>query len=234
MKYGYNLAGVGEAVLKTFHVGATVTAGSPVMKDTNKYGDVIPVAATASADAMGLAISGGTYSTSTLGTCEVVVNPYAVLVGRCAGAATGGTLLSAATKNVLTQTSASTTVVTDTTNVSTVDFVGGTMFGLTGANAGARRVLTSRVSATSCTVTVAFANSVAVGDKVAVIPFGIGSRDVRLTTNFLEWDAFTSTIGSNAISCAIVDVTLELPINSTNPEILAGAVLLDTCWNTIN
>lgn len=232
MKFAYNLGGGGsEAVIKTMKVGATVTAGQPVMKDTNKYGDCIPVTTTGSADSFGLALSSGTYSTSTEGTCEVACNPFGVFEALCAGTAAGAAL-SAATKHVLTQTSASTTVISDATNGYTNDRDGGTVLVLTGANAGLTRTATSHVDATSATVTVAFPYSIAVGDKVCVVPYAPGQHKVQLTTDLLAADA--SIAVGTGIDSAVVEVKLQNPINSTNPEVLVYFILHDSVWNPID
>lgn len=232
MKFAYNLGGGGsDAVIKTMKVGATVTAGQPVMKDTNKYGECIPVTTTGSADSFGIALSGGTYSTSTEGTCEVACNPFGVIEAKCVGTAAGAAL-SAATKHVMTQTSASTTVITDTTNGYSNDRDGGTVIALTGANAGLTRIATSHVDATSGTVTVAFPYSVAVGDKVCVLPYAPGQHKVQASTDILYADA-SIAIGTG-MDCATVEVKLQYPINSTNPEVFVYFILHDSIWNPID
>lgn len=232
MRFVGSFGGVADALVKTCKIGATVYSGGPVMRDTNVYGEVIHVTTTGSADAFGLALTSGTYATSAEATVDVVCNPFGILQARISGDGTTGTALSAATKHVLTQTSASTTVITSSDGYSN-SRDGGTVIVLTGANAGLSRVATSHVDATSATVTVAFPNSVAVGDKVVVVPYSIGSHKVQTTgTNFREADG-SIAIGTG-IDCAVTDVKLQYPINSTNPEVLVYLVLHDTIWNPID
>ncbi len=235
MNYDYNLNGVGESLMKTLKLGATVASGIPVqIDDSNGYGHVIGVTTTASTDAVGLAVVGGTYTAtptaSTEGTADVIVNPFQVIKARVAGSATAGALLSAATYHVLTQTSASATVVTATHQSDTM--ARGTMFGVSGANASLSRIITTWTSTTSVTVTVAFPASVAVGDKVVVVPAGVGTRKVQPVTLLTELNGVISP--GTGIDCAVVDVRLASPINETNPEIVVSFVLLDMIWNPVD
>lgn len=236
MKFMTGLAG-GEVLIKTLKVGATVAKNTFVIPDgSNLYGHCIPSTTTSTTDALGLAISGGTYdATPTVaeggeGTVQVIMNPFAVYRGRVWGSATKAEL-SAATLNVQTQTSASATVITSAAGYSNSKD-GGTVWCLTGANAGISRRLTSHVDATSCTVTVAFPNSVAVGDKAVTVQQGIGTHVHQVTTDLTGFDDSVAT--GTGIHCGVVDVELELPINSTNPVVWADILLIDTMYNPID
>lgn len=220
MKFAYCLAG--DPLLKTVKVGATVTAGQVCMRDTNKYGCAIPATTSGSADSFGVALSTGTYATSAEGTCQVVMSPLQVLRGQAIGSTTDGTALT-----VLENTSASTTVFSDA-DVGTVDLTGGYLYILTGANAGLRRVVTSRNSAQDVTVTVAWPSSVAVGDKGIWMPFSIGSQVVVPTSNIQNLDATSVT---NGLDASVVDVELELPINSSAPVVWVDIVLQNHVLN---
>lgn len=232
MQYAYDLGGAADPLYKTLKVGATVVASTLVMHDTNFYGHVIPVTTTSSTDGLGLCDAAATYATSLEATTGVIINPLAVYRAKCAGSATAGTALSAATLHVLTQTTASTTVITDTTSGYSNSRDGGTVFVLSGKNKGLSRVSTSHVDATSSTVTVAFPNSVAIGDKVVVVPYSCSSHKVQPTTNLVEADA-SIAIGTG-IDCAVVDVKLQSPINATNPEIFVYFILHDTIFDPID
>jgi len=236
MKYQSGILG-GEALIKTMKVGATVAKDTFVIPDgSNKYGHIIPSTTTSTTDALGLAISGGTYDATPTaaeggeGTAQVIINPFAIFRGRVWGSAAKAEL-SAATLNVQTQTSASATVITSAAGY-TNDKDRGTIFGLTGANAGLSRVLTSHVDATSCTVTVAFPNTVAVGDKLVTVQHGIGTQVHQPCTDLTGFD--DSIASGTGIHCHVVDVELVRPINTTNPEIYVDFILIDTQYNPID
>ena len=224
MKSSYYFGG--DPLLKTLKVGATVRAGSIVMRDTNKYGHIIPATTTGSADSLGVALQAATYATSAEGSTEVVVNPFQVIRAKCSGGASDNTALT-----VLANTGASTTVFSDT-DVGTADMTGGTLFILSGANAGLSRVVTSTSSAVSITVTVAFPNSIAVGDAGVWVPFSTGSHKVQGTTNITQADATIAT--GTGMDAGVVDTELELPINSTTPVIWVDFVLHDHILNPID
>jgi len=218
VKFSYCLGG--DPLLKTVKVGVTVAnAGVVVLKDTNKYGHVKPCTATASADSMGLALQAATYATSLEATTQIIMNPFAVLRAKCSGAAAEDTALT-----VLENTGASTTVFSST-SVGTADMTGGTVFMLSGANAGLSRVVTSTVSATSITVNCAFPNSIAVGDKAVWLPFSCGSHKVQTTTYLTQ--ARADIASGTGIDCGVVDTEIELPISSTAPVVWVDFVLHD-------
>jgi hypothetical protein len=232
MQYAYSLAGVGEALVKTLKVGATVAAGKLVMRDTNMYGECMLATTTGAADAFGVAQSAGTYATSAEATVTVIINPLAVYRAKCSGAATEDTALSVSNM-VLTQTSASTTVITSTAAaIIAGPGNGGLLYCLDGANAGLSRVQTSHVDSTSYTATVAFPNSVAVGDHVLYLPYSRGSVNVQFTTNILQANAYIAA-GTGADS-AVVDVEVETPTNPTSPTAFVYFVLGDSIYNTVD
>ena len=240
MKYQHCLMG-GDAFIKTLKVGATVAKDTFVIFDTNKYGQCTTCTTTSAADWMGLAISGGTYdATPTVaeggeGTVQVIINPLAVYRGRAWGSAAKAEL-SAATLNVQTQTIASKTVLTSAAGY-TNDKDTGTLFMLTGANAGMSRILTSHVDATSCTVTVAFPENMAVGDKGVAVQYGVGGSAGHtalhtMTTDLTGFDDSVA-LGTGA-AVSVVDVELERPINATNPVIYVDFILTNHLFNPID
>jgi hypothetical protein len=241
MKYQSGILG-GEALVKTLKVGATVAASTIVMTDsTNKYGSIIPSTTTSSNDAIGLAISAGTYDTTPTaaeggeGTAQVIINPFAIYRGRVWGSATKAEL-SAATLNVQTQTSASATVITSAAMFSN-DKNFGTIFALTGANAGLSRIITSHSDGVSCTVTVAFPNTVAVGDKLVTIQHSFGTSagqtDVHAPTTDLT--GFDDSVAlATGFMCCPIGVELVRPINDVNPEIYVDFILTNHLLNPID
>ena len=233
MQYAYDLGG-GNPVVKTVKLGATgVAAGVPVMHDTNHYGHCIPCSTTSCVDGLGLAVSAGTYSAAPAagaeGTAEVVFNPFQVIRARVSGSATTGVQMT--TANLFTQTSASTTVITSAAVPAYTANAGSTIFCLTGANAGRSRVVSSHVDSTSVTVTVAFPSSVAVGDKLVVVPYAISSEAVQATTDFLEADGSVE-IGTG-INSAVCEVQLA-DNSSTYPQVYVYFVIQDSIWNPID
>lgn len=230
MNYAYSLGG-GPELIKTLKIGATVGyKGIFVQSDSNNYGEV-KLGTTTGADVIGLAISTGTYATATEATVEAVIAPLGVFRARMSGSATEGTALSAATKHVLTQTSASTTVMTAADAPTTV-VTAGSLYMLSGANAGLRRVISGVSSGASVTVTVAFPNSIAVGDKGLAIPYRIGTSKVQATTYMYEADA-SITVGTG-MDGSVVDLEVEKPINTTNPVAWVFFCLHDQLWNPVD
>jgi hypothetical protein len=232
MQYAYNLVGPGEAIVKTLKIGATVGAGKPVMLDTNKYGTCILATTTGAADAFGIAQSDGTYSTSTEATVTVVVNPFAVNRAQCSGGATENTALNTSTL-LLTQTSASTTVITSTAAAPIAGPVdGGLLYCTDGANAGLSRKATSHVDSTSYTCTVAFPNTVAVGDHVLYLPYGPGLVAVQGTTNMLQANAYIAV--GTGMATRVVDVEVDKSSNPLSPTAYVYFTFGDHAFNPVD
>lgn len=229
MKYSYCLGG--DPWLKKLYIGASVVAGAMTMKDGTFKGEAIPATTTSATDGFGVSLDAGTYAVATPVLCQIVCNPMSVFRARVSGSATTGTALSAASKHVLTQTSASTTVIT-AADASGNEFAGGTAIALTGNNAGIRRPITSTVASTSVTVTLQFPYSVAVGDKVLGVPYSIGSHKVQLTTDFTEADGLIAL--GTGIDVGVVSLELNSPINSTNPILWVDFLLHDHIYNPID
>jgi len=197
-------------------VGATVTAGEAVRRDTNLYGEIIPAAVDGAADAMGVTTHAATYDATPLtsefsgpgsrvnngamgAVAETIINPDAIFSGNICGSATAGTALSSSTRNYLTIAGASATVLADVL-IGTLVFDGGLACAITGNNKGQIRTLTSHTDNVSRTVTVAFTNSFAAGDRVLVVPFSRLIQKGYLTTDFASLDGYTAdnTSGFNA------------------------------------
>jgi len=206
MRFSFDLSG-GGALVRSFKLGYTVTQGMVVLIDgTNKYGEITVSTATGAADAIGVTLGAGTYST-TQGTgddsanveVEVIYNPMAVFEAKASGAAAAGTALT--TANVCTNATASTagTTVTSST-VSSADFTGGMCCGLTGANKNQTRIMTTDTASTSFVVTVPFDYTIAVGDKVIRVPWSCFAPTVQLCTELNEANAL---IGCTGNSCAV-------------------------------
>lgn len=213
MHYLYSLSG-GKQVIKEYAVGEAFTvAGIPVEAPaTTEAGVMNPTSVAAVTDCMGFSLDTATYSTAqttdgsdAASLMKVIVNPDAVMGCRLAGGATTGTDLSAFT--VDTANAAGTSI--ETTSAAT-NFLDGTIWGLTGANAGLKRKITA-VSGNHFTVVVPF-HDIAVGDTFAVYPGGPGHingtarNQIQLTTDFAEADA--SAAWTAEADLAIVDADL--------------------------
>jgi len=224
----------GDPVIKKLHIGGDIAAGVIAIMDGTFKGFAIPQPAATNADGLGVSLDSGVYAVATPVQNSIIINPLAVYRGRVSGTAAGGGLLSAATKNVLTNTLASATgvLVTDAANSGSVELAGGTIFCLTGANAGLRRPILSYVAATSVTVTLQFPNAIAVGDKFVCVPVSPVGHWHNATTNLLEING-VAAVGA-AVLAGGVDVELELPINSTNPEVYYDYVLQNHLLNPID
>lgn len=238
MQYAYNLSGDSTGRIITFKLGGTCVAGTLMeLDDSNKYGEAIPLASvTASTDCLGLALASVTYSTILSTNADedvvpIVINPFAVYRAKCAGSATSGAALTAATKHLLTQTSASTTVMTSG-DAPTADMTMGTLLMVSGANTGASRVVTSVGSGTSATVTVPFASSMAVGDVGLLLPYSRMANKVQPTTDLTQANAAIAT--GTGIDCAVVDLEFPTPISSTAPEAFVYFVLHDHFYNPVD
>jgi hypothetical protein len=163
-----HLAG-GASLLKKMKLGAaSVNAGVIVMGGAGTSLGVIPVTATSFANAYGLQLDPGAYSTAqgVEGLVTVDVRPDLVIRARISGGATEGTAILTVTN---TSASSGGTVVTAT--VGTHDIDGGTAFCISGNNVGLSRSITAYSSNATVTVTVPFPRAIAVDDRFIVVPW---------------------------------------------------------------
>jgi hypothetical protein len=215
MKLAYTLDG-SAPIIKKYKVGASVAnAGVPVMVDaSNKYGNVIPCTTTSAADTYGVSVDTATYSATqgaVEGVVSVIINPFAVYKALMAGGATENTTL-----QVLIPTGANSagTTVTDA-DVGTAEMDGGTIWGITGANAGQSRVLTNYTSGTNAVVTVPFLNDIATTDTYALCPYCVGTAgggNVQLTALFTQANAIIAV--GTGIDANVVELDLNGLTNS--------------------
>lgn len=214
METGYHLGGT-NAHLQLMKLGAAqANAGIIMIGGAGTSLGVIPTTTTVASTvpSHGLAVDAGTYSATPAAGAEGLVrvdtNPDLVINALISGGATENTALI-----VLTQTSASSTVLTCTVQSDSVD--GGVLWGLTGANKGISRSITAHTSTTSLTVTVAFPYSMAVGDTFLYAPFNWagtgadgadGSRWLQVTTLFTQADGIIASGTGTPVS--VVDLIL--------------------------
>lgn len=191
MNWAYNLSG-GAPLKKRYKIAASVsTLGIPLCVTADATAGLALGLTTAAADAVGVSLDLGTYSTTqgdTEGTVNVVINPDAVYKTRLCSGATAGAQLTVTT-NSAAETAG--TVVTITTgdpapNSPTMDE--GTIVCISGANVGQTRKVTS-VGATAATVTVPFLNDIAAGDIFIIVPLtpqDVAADNANLTSNLAE------------------------------------------------
>lgn len=213
MKLAYTLTG-SAPILKKLKLGASVaTAGIPVIADaSNDYGECIPATTTSAADTYGVAIDTGTYTTTKSatmveGVVTVIVNPDAVWKARISGGATTGT--AAVDLEPSGQNTAGTTIAD--TEVGSASTAGGTVWGVSGANVGHSRIITTFNSGTSIVTTVPFPNTIETTDVYIQCPWSRNGSNgnLQLTSTF---DEANQTI---AVGTGVEVAVVELDMNGT-------------------
>ena len=244
-------SGTSALVTRKYKIGVTISKDAVVVTDRTaaRLGHILdPTSATDYADAVGIALQDGTYSTTQgVGTAsanievEVSISPFSINRGRISGtAAESGAFSAGLDGNLLTNSTAETagTVVADT-DVGTSEFVGGSLFALTGANGGGNmRIITSHVDNTSTTVAVPFDNDIAANDTFLRLMGALDTTQGRLST------LFTQFAGSGAAArdlpdtgnSLILDVTLDISDQGTPAAPLAFAAFIfnDHAFNRID
>lgn len=198
----YILSGAAP-VMKKFQFGVTLTAaGIPFTIPAANTAGVVIGTTTGATDLVGFSIDAGldktgaaqsTYTTtqgSGASSAErmvtLIINPDAAWRLLMSGGSTENTALS--TQTVTTASSGGTAVTTGATWTGT-EFDEGYVWGLTGANAGQARKITS-TSATAGTVTIPFDYGIAVGDTFLRCPYTpMQGATVQLTTLLTQADA---------------------------------------------
>lgn len=202
MQYAYLLSG-GKATIKKYKMAAAVVEGAVVLVAAANATGLSTSTATSWADSVGLTIDAGvlkqgvpvTYST-TQGADEflqsVLINPDAVLRALLVGSATNAVL----TVNPVATASSNGLTVVATNTFSNQDE--GTIWYISGANAGRSRKITS-VSTVTATVIMPFAGN-AVGDNALAIAQTPGSLGVTMSTNLLNVRADNVALGSDCVA----------------------------------
>lgn len=213
MEFAYDLSG-GTPVLKKYRVAATNTVvGRHYTKTVDGGVGVVLGTTTGAVDFIGVNVDApGTYAAAqnsdgseNAKLVTLIINPLAVYKARLSGGATDGTALTA--RSVTTAQTDGLTVVHSGYDSSSPDMDEGTIWGLTGANAGIARSLTTTANGTT-TVILAFPRDSAVGDTYALAPIApTRSITAQFTTNCTEVDA------SAAISGDATVVVTEMLLN---------------------
>lgn len=189
MEFSGLLSG-GAPVVKKYQISASLTVlGTPLVASAAGAAGLSAGTTTDVTDMVGCNIDLATYATaqganSPEALASVIVNPDAIWKIFMSGGATAGTVET--TRDVTTASTDGLSVTTgDNWSSPTVDE--GTVWGVTGANAGQVRKVTS-VSATAATVTVAFARDTVVGDLFGWAPVQQHTlQTLTLTDNLAEF-----------------------------------------------
>ena len=224
MRYAGSLSGDSAAHIRKVSIQATVVAGQPVIEDANDVGSVTdPTGVTDLANVVGVTLADKTYS-ATQGASDnlvdVVINERGIFAARCNPSATSGTAYADGDGSFLTATanSAGGTTITDA-DVGTATKAGGTVFALTGANAGLSRVVTTFNSNTSIVVTHPFPNAIATGDTFLVVPYRVGGTvALQLTSDFTEANTAIAVGTGGAVTIYGIRVNTDSPASLSAPE----------------
>ena len=203
----------GAGLLKRLKIAETFTLAGIIAQYLASVAvpGVVNADTTSFADAVGLALDTGVYSTTqgdAEGLITVDIRPDAIIKARISGGAAAGTVMTTLSN---TAASAAGTVVTDA-DVGTSTFVYGLLYCLSGANAGQSREVTTFSSGASCTVTVPFLNDIDVGDEFLWAPYApwgaaatyIANGNLQAGTNLTEADG--SIAAGTGAAVAIVEV----------------------------
>lgn len=239
MDFQFDLAGGSTSVIKRYQVAATkATAGVPVLVGAAAGSGLIVATTTSTAKAVGVTIdTSGTYvtaqqtdSSDTARTVGVILSPLAVYSLRMNGGATEGTAMVLHT--AASGASDGLSFVSDV-NTDSPELANGTVYCLTGANAGIARKCTSN-STTTMTFVVPWPRDIAAGDTFVVAPYTpVSGITIQLTTLLTQADA-SIAVGTGA---AFKSVELKFDPNNgrTNSYVLAmlgnhvmSAVLADS------
>lgn len=214
MEYAYLLNGAGAPLKMGFQVNATMAnAGIPVLAPAAGNAGVQLSTTTSWANAVGVTLGTATFVTAqqTDGTgaereVDVIISPQAVFRALMSGGAADGTAL---TLYDVTTASATGLAITTGDDWSNPQFDEGVVWGYDGANAGAKRKITS-TSTTAATVTVAFDQDTVVGDNFLRAPWWFlddTGNNIQTTTNLTQADA-SIAVGTGG-AARIIDMELR-------------------------
>ena len=171
MKNAYCLYG-GAPRIKKLKLGATIAKG--VLSLQNAAGGLLPCTTTSAISSFGIALDGGTYSTTQgdpEGVASFDISPHVVIRARISGGATEGTDM---TKLSNTSAESAGTTITDA-DTGSADMDSGTVWRLVnGGQSSESRIITTHNGSTDFVVTVPFLQDIASGDEFLFAPYSIG------------------------------------------------------------
>jgi hypothetical protein len=221
MRYGGSVTGEAAALKDKFLIGSTVTAGQPLCMSVFDATTTVPLSGaggvlvlpskTALQDVWGLAEEAGTKST-TKGSAgveaEIVYSPLAIYDAVISGG-TGDDENTALTINEQ-DTADSNALILDDAGLASDSMVGGLIYGLTGANVGQRRIITSYTSADSCGwAGNPFDVTIASGDDFLIFGASRALTGIALTTNFTQVPQHFPNSAADRAEAAVIDVLID-------------------------
>ena len=213
MNYAYSLTGNSTPLVKRYKISETMaTAGVPVLVNAANGAGLALASATGAADAVGVTVGTGTYSTvqgDAEGTVEVIISPDAVYKLRMCNSATAGTQLVITTNSAAETAGTVVTITTGDPAPNSPEMDEGTIVCVAGANVGQTRKLTS-TAATTATVTVPFLNDIAANDVFIIVPWtpaDVAGDNVNLTTTLTE--ARQDIAVGTGIAMVVVDIEFD-------------------------
>ena len=208
MKNAYCLYG-GAPRIKKLKLGATIAKG--VLSLQNAAGGLLPCTTTSAISSFGIALDGGTYSTTQgdpEGVASFDIRPHVVIRARISGSATEGTDM---TKLSNTSAESAGTTITDA-DTGSADMDSGTVWRLVnGGQSSESRIITTHNGSTDFVVTVPFLQDIASGDEFLFAPYSIGkdgSGNVQTSTAFTEADGSIAS-GTGQVSSVVEVLTYE-------------------------
>lgn len=215
MNYAYQLGG-GSVLKRRYRIGASLTVpGVPLLVTAADGTGLVAASTTGAADAVGVSVDTGTYSTTQgdpEGMVTVIINPDAVYRLRMNNGATAGGQLALTTNSVASTTGLGVTITSGDAAPNSPEMDEGMIFCVSGANVGQGRKVTS-TSATVATVTVPFLNDIAVGDQFIILPFNpldVAGDNINLTSNLAE------ARQDIAVGTGIAAVHVDLEVDSSS------------------
>jgi len=232
-------------VTRNFRIGTTLIKGQVAVHLETGIGEIsAPGDANTYSSAVGITTEAATYATSAAEVCECFCDPFQMFRGRASGGTSNDTAHTTAT--LLVGTGASSTVIASTA-IADLDYIGGNMIGITGANKGYIRGITAQTDNQTNTVTVAFPESVVAGDTF-LRTYAIGGDEIELTATFDQFNnllasgeaLYTDAIGEATVVDQWLDgfdiggVTQTVILNTSDPVLEFGCIFNNHKFNRYN
>jgi len=236
--------GAGAPFLGDFKIQATLAAGTIALWVAGDNATLRVSTATSLVDAMGMVVAAAqgqtlTYSATqgaTEGIATVIYDPFHIYEGRIVPSGTSGTAYADADGYFLTETtgeSAGTTISDTQVGGSTNDAIDGLVFGISGANAGENRIITTDTGNTSVVVTVPFPNDIDAGDTFVYSQYAPGVDTIDQTSDLTQLDG--SAAGGGNADARIISVRVDVNHRGivTAPQLYCTFILTDHAFNKL-
>jgi len=235
--------GAGAPFLGDFKVQETLVAGTIALVVAGDAATLRVSTTSSLVDAMGMVVAAAqgqtlTHSTvqgATEGVATVIYDPFHIYEVRLNPGGTSGTAYANGDGYVVTETAGETagTVITDSsTGGSATEAIDGLVFGLTGANVGLNRIITTHNAGTSLTVTVPFPNDIDIGDSFVFSQHAPGVIAVTLTSDLVEADGGAAGAAGGDARTVRVRIDTSQKGTPASPQLYLEMVLLDHLFNS--